>query len=274
MKTNFTILLLISLIFISSSLYSETQYFRREAKCAVFMHNGDVRTDIINYMSTGVNKMGFENSSKISLFDIWMMNFESNKWDFPKEREQLGGSLDTIFLKNGRIIKDKVRSYSTRRRVFYLRDNREIYVAKVKRIYFCCNKLPAHYARQTSRNNTGKGRVKFVHKNGQTFKANLAWVRGNGRYLPLKNGREIRFGDLRRIEFAHHSPPSSLNPRSDSIVLKNGRVINQSIVSYDSSGKVFKFKGRMPVHIDQIAAVYFGFTRPIPHRRAIKRVRQ
>lgn len=262
MKTNLTILILISLLILSSSLYSDTVHFRREAKCAVFMINGDVRTDIINYMSTGVNKMGFENSSKISLFDIWMMNFESNQWNYPDERAKLSNSLDTLFLRDGRILKDKVRSYSTRRRVFYLRDNREIYVAKVKRIYFCCTKLPDHYRKKLPQDTIkSSGPTRFVMKNGNKINGTIAWTRGNGSYFKLKSGVQIPFHNLRRVIFQKRRPVEPITSRAGFVVLRNGKVINAPVVSYDSGSKVFKFRNRMPVHIDQVAIVNFTVNR-------------
>lgn len=88
-----------------------------------------------------------KNKTKIHRSKIWMINYVNKKWNFPSERLQLPQKLDTIFLRNGTKMVGHIVDYSSRRHVFELKNGRSVPDHRIRRIYFCCVKLPAAYKR-------------------------------------------------------------------------------------------------------------------------------
>jgi hypothetical protein len=99
---------------------------------------------IVEYPLSYLNnqKTGFTDGLQINTRDLWMINFIDNKWDFPGERQQLNARLDTIFMRDGEVIYDKVVDFSKTRRTFQFSNIDPIHESQIKRIYFCCQKLP------------------------------------------------------------------------------------------------------------------------------------
>jgi sRNA-binding regulator protein Hfq len=97
----------------------------------------------LSYMNSQMT--GFTDGKKVNTPDVWMINFENNKWDFADERRQLNQKQDTIFLKDGEVIYDTVTDFNKRRGTFQFKGIDPIHESQIKRIYFCCNLLPNVY---------------------------------------------------------------------------------------------------------------------------------
>jgi hypothetical protein len=87
-------------------------------------------------------KTAFENGLQINTKDLWMINFQENRMNYAQELRQLNKRLDTIFLRDGEVIYDKVIDFSKRRGTFRFQGLEPIHESEIVRIYFCCNKMP------------------------------------------------------------------------------------------------------------------------------------
>jgi hypothetical protein len=99
-------------------------------------------------------KTGFTDGLQINTHDIWMINFEDNKWDFPGERGRLNNRQDAIFLKDGNVVYGNITNFNENQQTFQLRSGNPIHESQIKRIYFCCTVLPDVY----------KGALKFKRR--------------------------------------------------------------------------------------------------------------
>lgn len=109
-----------------------------------FVVSGDAHHFPLSYINN--TKTGFVGGLQINTQDVWMINFEDEKWNFPDEREQLNENQDTIFLWDGEVLYDVIIDYSKSRQTFRLENTEPLKLADVKRIYFCCNVLPDAYS--------------------------------------------------------------------------------------------------------------------------------
>ena len=86
------------------------------------------------------------NGLQINTKDIWLINFENGQWKFPVERRQLSQEqLDMIVLTAGGITYGKVTGFNQQRGTFQFENIEPLHYSKVKRIYFCCNKIPSDF---------------------------------------------------------------------------------------------------------------------------------
>jgi sRNA-binding regulator protein Hfq len=116
---------------------------------AVFLMNGRHIEKTLSYLNS--RKSGFTDGLQINTHDIWMINFANDKWNYADERRKLDDRLDTIFLKNGKVLYDSVVDFSSRRGTFRFENIDPIHESRIKRIYFCCNPLPDAYRRNRGR---------------------------------------------------------------------------------------------------------------------------
>lgn len=102
-------------------------------------------------LSLNSSKTKFTDGLQINTKAIWMINFENKEWDFNNERKQLDEKVDTIFLKSGEVTHDKVIGFSKTQETFSFKSINPIHESKIKRIYFCCTKLPDAYKKKLIR---------------------------------------------------------------------------------------------------------------------------
>lgn len=209
--------LVLMLLFSSQYLPAEQQTFYTPGQCAVYLMNGTVFVDVINFMSTRSSRLGFHRYGKIKIPNVWMMNFNNKQWNFPGERQSLAPSMDTIFLRNGRILHDRVVTFSTRMKVFRFVHSSPIHMNEIKRIYFCCNKLPASYQallQQGQNNNQNRPRpprqssyYTFV-TDGRVINSSVTYF--NNLKTGFQNGLELNTKDIVLINFIdnqYYEPP-------------------------------------------------------------------
>lgn len=105
-----------------------------------FMVDGRVIDTPLKYLDN--RKSGFQDGLQVNTKDIWMINFENDEMDFPRERQRLDRRTDTIFLTNGRVLYDTVVDFNEREGAFGLRNMDPVHYSQIARIYFCCNIFP------------------------------------------------------------------------------------------------------------------------------------
>lgn len=109
-----------------------------------FLLGGRIINSPIKYLNQ--EKTGFMDGLQINTKDIWMINFENEQWNFPKERWRLSKKkLDTIVLTNGGITYDKVKSFSKQWGTFRFENIYPLHYSEIKRIYFCCVRIPSGF---------------------------------------------------------------------------------------------------------------------------------
>jgi hypothetical protein len=116
-------------------------------KSVTFLQNGNMVTDVLIDISSRTGQVEFMNNRKVHRSQVWMVNYVNARWNFPLERKQLANHRDTIFLKSGKILYVNIVDFSIRKRTYEFLGGGAVHESKVLRIYFCCTKLPAAYAR-------------------------------------------------------------------------------------------------------------------------------
>lgn len=257
MKTKgFVILLMI--LFICTHSVAEKKIFRKTGKAAIFMMNGDVSIETIVFMSSYSNRLGFADNEKININKIWMVNFINKEWNFLDERKELARSEDSIFLKNGKIIHDKIITYSTGRQVFRFKNTAPIHISSIKRIYFCCNRLPKFY-----KDKLYSDYFTFL-LDGRTISSPIVY--SNIKKTKFKNKILIDSKNIWMINFINKTrnfpkEMKVLSNTKDSIFLKNGGVIYKSIVFLDPVKRFIKFDDNTQIPFLNIKRIYFPRTK-------------
>jgi len=270
MRKKFIVILILIFVFVYNGIARKSN-FNKTAQCATFFKNGDMVSGIINFMSTRHPKIGFINQGRFNLNKVWMLNFISEKWNFPRERKQLSKNSDTVFLKNGEVFYDKVTTFSTKFKVFRFRNTNDIHVSKIKRIYFCCMKLPRSLKENS--NNINEFTYTTIFADGKTKNKDIEYY--NKRKTGFVDGLQVNTKDIRMINFENKKknfPDENryLKPNLDTVFLKNGDYIQQNIYMIDfKSGKI-EFQDESEVNLKKVIRIYFkGY-----HRNAKNPVRR
>jgi len=127
-----------------SQIQSQRQQHDNNQRFGVtFLINGDSYQNPISFLNA--TKCAFVDGPQINTQDIWMINLVDNNWYFPDELDQLGEQEDTIFLKDGEVLHDRVIDFSKTRMTFRFENTNPIPANQINRIYFCCTVLPEAY---------------------------------------------------------------------------------------------------------------------------------
>lgn len=110
-----------------------------------FLVDGRTVEDPLSYLNS--RKTGFTEGLQINTKDLWMINFENNRWNFPSERNQLADDADTIFMKDGEVIHARITGFSKTKGTFSFQDMDPVHESYIKRIYFCCQVMPEAFRR-------------------------------------------------------------------------------------------------------------------------------
>jgi hypothetical protein len=253
-KIIFLVILVIGCVFLSA----ENQTFFETGKCATFFLDGNMVIDTVYFMSSRSSRLGFVNSGMFKIINIWMVNFISNEWDFPDEREELAPGLDTLFLRNGGIIRDRIDTYSTKMKVFRFDNHAPIHISDVKRIYFCCNRLPNYYAEKLKT-------VSAVYY--YTFMIDGRVIDSPIVYLEnvktgFANGLQVNSKDIVMINFENNQNYFSNEKRrlfrtADTIILKDNNVIYKNIAKFSHEEGIIEFQDSAQISFSQISRIYF-----------------
>jgi hypothetical protein len=241
-----------------------------------FLKDGNKITDVIIDMSSRTGKIEYRNNHKAHRNQAWMINYVDANWDFPNERNQLSNKTDTVFLRDGTVIHDKIVDFSSRRLVWEFMKTRAVPESQVKRIYFCCTGLPAAYdaaASSPGPNDEKRYSVTFL-VTGKSIETPLSYL--NSQKTGFTDGLQINTHDIWMINFENKqwdfpAERGRLNSRQDTIFLRDGNVVYDNISDFSEKQKTFQLNRGDPIHESQIKRIYFCCTvLPTAYKSAIK----
>jgi hypothetical protein len=229
-----------------------------------FLTDGNKITDVIIDMSSRTGKIEYRDNFNVHRNRAWMINYVDANWDFPDERNQLSNNTDSIFLRDGGVIQDKIVDFSSRRRVWEFMRNRAIPESQIKRIYFCCTRLPAAYDKPKPKPREGDRYSVTFLVTGKSVETPLSYL--NSKKTGFTDGLQINTHDIWMINFENNQwdfpgERGQLNDRHDTIFLKDGEVVYESIVDFSENRKTFRLKRGDPIHESQIKRIYFCCTK-------------
>lgn len=240
-------------------------------RSVTFLHDGNKVTDTIIDMSSRTGHLEYRGNLKVHKSRVWMINFVDGKWNFPAERRQLSGNTDTIFLRNGQVMNVKIIDFSSRRRMFEFLGGGAVPEGQIKRIYFCCTKLPAAYGSKKATSAAASGSAGSRYSaafwlNGRMTEKPLAYL--NNSKTGFTDGFQMNTKDIWMINFENNqwnfaAERVRLNRSVDTIFLKNGRVLYNKVVDFNESSLSFSFRSGSPIHESQVKRIYFCCT-PLP----------
>ncbi|NIM17721.1 MAG: hypothetical protein GTO45_37615 [Candidatus Aminicenantes bacterium] len=114
-----------------------------------FIVDGRIVEYPLSYLNS--QKTGFTDGLQINTKDLWMINFIDDNWDFPGERQRLSNRMDTVFMNDGKIIYDNVMDFDKSSLTFRFGRTGSVHESEIKRIYFCCTKLPTTFTKRPIR---------------------------------------------------------------------------------------------------------------------------
>lgn len=257
-KIIFLLIFVIGCVFLSG----ENQTFFETGKCATFFLDGNTIIDTVNFMSSRSGRLGFVNSGMFKIINIWMVNFISNEWDFPEEREELASAQDTIFLRNGGIIRDRIDTYSTKMKVFRFDNTAPIHISKIKRIYFCCNRLPKYYEEKFKKEPQAAAAYYTFMIDGRVIDSPIVYLENIK--TGFANNLQVNTKDIVMINFENNNNQDSfpnekrmLARMTDTIFLKDNKVITKNIAKFSNDEGIIEFQDSTQISFSKINRIYF-----------------
>lgn len=229
------------------------------AQSVTFLKDGNKITDVIVDMSSQTGKIEYRSNHKVHRNQVWMINYVNANWDFPDERSQLSNNTDTVFLRDGTVIHDKIVDFSSRRWVWEFMRTRAVPESQIKRIYFCCTQIPGAYKSEPLQKTGDRFSVTFL-VTGKSIEVPLSYL--NSQKTGFTDGLQINTHDIWMINFEDKkwdfpSERGRLNRRQDTIFLKDGNVLYVDITDFSEKQKTFQLSRGNPVHESQIKRIYF-----------------
>jgi hypothetical protein len=225
-----------------------------------FLKDGNKISDVIIDMSSQTGKIEYRNNYKVHRNQVWMINYVDANWDFPNERNQLSNNTDTIFLRDGTVINDKIIDFSSRRLVWEFMDTKAVPESQIKRIYFCCTQIPGAYTTaQPLPQSETRYSITFL-VTGKSIEVPLSYL--NSQKTGFTDGLQINTHDIWMINFENKqwdfpAERRQLNNRQDTIFLKDGNVLYDNISDFSEKQKTFRLNRGNPIHESQIKRIYF-----------------
>lgn len=145
---------------------------RKELSAYIFIPEDIINPQLVFELSDG---------TEIKFSDIWMINFENSKWDFPQERSQIITSSHYCFLRDGSAASGKIIGYNGNLRFFELDNEKKIAIDSIKRIYFSRN-IQDKIQRQIEEKDLSGGEVAIFLNNGSVTIDNHNISRSEARY--------------------------------------------------------------------------------------------
>ena len=249
------------------------------AKSVTFLKDGNKISDVIIDMSSQTGRIDYQGNYKVNRSQVWMINYVNSNWDYPNERSQLANNTDTVFLRDGTVLKDKIIDFSSRRWVWEFKNNRAIRDSQIKRIYFCCTRLPGAYKQETTSpgtpNTSNQNRYSITFLvTGKSIEVPLSYL--NAQKTGFTDGLQINTHDIWMINFEDNKwdypgERGRLNKRQDTIFLKDGNVVYGNITNFSEKQQTFRLSRGNPIHETQIKRIYFCCTAlPNAYKGAIK----
>lgn len=108
----------------------------RSGETAIYFKSGDVIVDKIVDISSERLVLETENNGEFPLRDLWMINFVTEEWNFPNERNLIETNDHYVFLKSGDVSSGRIVDFSSEQRVFEFETGEKFPIGQVRRIYF------------------------------------------------------------------------------------------------------------------------------------------
>ena len=236
-----------------------------------FLHDGNVVKGVIIDVSSRNGQVEYLDNMKVHRSRIWMINYINENYDFPQERSQLSNNTDTVFLRNGEVIRDNIVDYSSRRQVWEFGRTQAVHESQIQRIYFCCTALPAAFNRAQAVPPPPPGRddrysVSFL-VSGRSIDLPLSYL--NSQKTGYTDNSQINTQEIWMINFENNqwdfpAERNQLNQQKDTIFLKDGEVLYDTVTDFSKTRGTFQFRGLDPIHESQIKRIYFCCT-PLPN---------
>ncbi len=252
------IMFLLILVIGCVSLTAENQIFFETGKCATFFLDGNIITDTVDFMSSRSGRLGFVNSGMFKIINTWMVNFISSEWNFPEEREELAPTMDTIFLRNGGIIRDRIDTYSTKMKVFRFDNHAPIHILEIKRIYFCCNRLPKSFEEKLKKESAVSYYTFMI--DGRVIDSPIVYLENIK--TGFGNNLQVNTKDIVMINFENNQADFPNEKRmlartADTIFLKDNTVIHKNIARFNHEEGIIEFQDSTQISFSKISRIYF-----------------
>ena len=105
----------------------------------IVLKNGDSMIGNIVDISSERLVLELKDGTNIPLRDLWMINFVTEEWDFPQERNLIETNEHYVFVKSGDVASGRIVDFSSEQRVFEFETGEKFAIGQVRRIYFSKN---------------------------------------------------------------------------------------------------------------------------------------
>lgn len=105
----------------------------------IVLKNGDSMIGNIVDISSERLVLELRDGTNIPLRDLWMVNFVTEEWNFPQERNLIETNEHYIFLRSGDVSSGRIVDFSSEQRVFEFETGDKFAIGQVRRIYFSKN---------------------------------------------------------------------------------------------------------------------------------------
>lgn len=105
----------------------------------IILKNGDSMIGNIADISSERLVLELKDGTNLPLRDLWMINFVTEEWNFPQERNLIETNEHYVFLKSGDVASGRIVDFSSEQRVFEFETGEKFAIGQVRRIYFSKN---------------------------------------------------------------------------------------------------------------------------------------
>ena len=111
----------------------------RPGEQAIFLKSGETIIGSIADLSSSRLVLQLKDGREIPLRDLWMINFVTDDWNFPRERNLIETPEHYVFLKNGDVTSGRIVDFSAEKREFAFESGDAFALPAIRRIYFSRN---------------------------------------------------------------------------------------------------------------------------------------
>jgi len=128
--------MIIGIVFLLLGIGPAASQRLREGEQTLFLKSGDKIYGKIIDLNSAQLVLELEVGTKIPLRDLWMINFVTEEWNFPQERNLLETNEQYVFQKNGNVSSGRITAFSKDQRIFEFESGEKFPMDQCRRIYF------------------------------------------------------------------------------------------------------------------------------------------
>ncbi len=83
----------------------------RRGDAAIFFRDGRVIFDQVTGIVTSNLIIQTPGNGQFPMRDVWLINYEENRWDYPGERERMAAGEHAVFLRNGNVASGQIVNF-------------------------------------------------------------------------------------------------------------------------------------------------------------------